>query len=195
MIQLDEAYWTSRYDQHQTGWDIGEVSTPIKTYIDHIDNKGISILIPGAGNAYEAEYLWNQGFRQVDVLDISTEPLQHLQKRVPDWPNYQLIHKNFFDHEKQYDLIIEQTFFCALTPDLRKDYVVHMHRLLKPEGKLVGLLFNVPLNDDQPPFGGDKDDYEVLFSQEFYIQTMEVCYNSIGPRANRELWINMRPKI
>lgn len=195
MIELNEAYWTSRYDRHQTGWDIGAVSTPIRSYIDQLDHKELFILIPGAGNAYEAEYLWYQGFKNVDVLDISAEPLQRLKKRMPSWPDDQLIHLDFFQHRKSYDLIIEQTFFCALVPDLRKAYVDHMHELLQPQGKLVGLLFNVPLSQDQPPFGGHQNEYEPLFDNKFAIQTMEVCYNSIGPRAGRELWINMKPKI
>ncbi|GAL68686.1 hypothetical protein JCM19301_3273 [Jejuia pallidilutea] len=29
-----ENYWSKRYQQHNTGWDIGVPSTPLKTYID-----------------------------------------------------------------------------------------------------------------------------------------------------------------
>jgi len=66
----ENKYWSKRYEENQTGWDIGYPSTPIKTYVDQLENKDLKILIPGAGNAYEAEYLWQQGFKNVHVLDI-----------------------------------------------------------------------------------------------------------------------------
>lgn len=191
---LSEDYWNSRYLFNDSGWDIGEVSTPIKEYIDQLQNKNNSILIPGAGNAYEAEFLFNSGFKNVVVLDFAVEPLQNIKSRLPHFPDKQLIQTNFFDHEGQYDLIIEQTFFCALNPDLRKRYVEQMHQLLKPTGKLIGLLFDAILNLDKPPFGGSKEEYFPLFSELFDIKVMDSCYNSIKPRMGRELFVIMQPK-
>ena len=53
-MSLDSNSWNQRYISKNTGWDIGFVSTPIKDYIDQINNKNIRILIPGCGNAHEA---------------------------------------------------------------------------------------------------------------------------------------------
>ena len=50
---LDEKYWENRYQQKETGWDIGKISTPLKEYFDQITNKNQHILIPGCGRAYE----------------------------------------------------------------------------------------------------------------------------------------------
>jgi len=44
----ESIYWTERYDEDRTGWDIGYPSTPIKSYIDQLDDKALKILIPGA---------------------------------------------------------------------------------------------------------------------------------------------------
>ncbi|MFK7812517.1 MAG: SAM-dependent methyltransferase, partial [Maribacter sp.] len=82
----EENYWTQRYQEEKTGWDIGYPSTPLKEYIDQLEDETISILIPGAGNAYEAEYLWKQGFQNVNVMDISEFPLKQFQERNPDFP-------------------------------------------------------------------------------------------------------------
>lgn len=190
-LVLEENYWTERYGSGETGWDIGYPSTPIKEYIDQLGDKDIKILIPGAGNAYEAEYFWKRGFKNVWVLDISTLPLEHLKERVPDFPEEQLIHSDFFDHQGEFDLLIEQTFFCALNPELRLDYVKKAAELLKPSGKLVGLLFQVPLNSDRPPFGGSKEDYLKLFGKSFHNIKMETAYNSIPPRQGSELFVKM----
>ncbi|MBI3518449.1 MAG: methyltransferase domain-containing protein [Bacteroidetes bacterium] len=192
MNNLTDNYWNNRYETNDFGWDVGEVSLPLKTYIEQLHHKNLTILIPGAGNAYEAEFLFHKGFQDVNVLDFAETPLQNIKKRVPDFPENQLIHQDFFEHQGQYDLILEQTFFCALHPSLRARYVQHMYQLLKPNGKLVGVLFNDVLNDNKPPFGGNKQEYEDLFSSSFHIKIMEPCYNSIKPRQNRELFIMMQ---
>ena len=51
--KLNDQYWSERYQSNQIGWDIGQASTPIATYIDQIEDKSIKILIPGCGNAHE----------------------------------------------------------------------------------------------------------------------------------------------
>ena len=141
--EQEDHYWSTRYQEAQTGWDIGAPSLPLKTYIDQLTNKDLRILIPGAGNAYEAEYLWQQGFKNVVVLDISDIPLQNLKERMPDFPNNQCVHGNFFEHGGAYDLVLEQTFFCSFppTPLQRALYARTMANLLTPNGKLVGLWF------------------------------------------------------
>lgn len=191
MALLDEQYWTDKYVHGNTGWDIGYVSTPIKEYIDQLNDKSLEILIPGAGNAYEAEYLWNEGFKNVTIIDLSDKPLLAFKKRIPEFPKDQLIQSNFFEHNSKYDLIIEQTFFCALDPKLRERYLEKMPTLLKSSGKLVGLLFNIPLFNDRPPFGGHKSEYIPLFSQYLHINKMDEAYNSIPARQGNELWIDL----
>ncbi len=194
MEELSAEFWSNRYKTNETGWDVGEISTPLKNYFDQLINKNISILIPGAGNAYEAEYLHQQGFTNVTVLDYAKEPLNNFSQRVTAFPKDKLIHQDFFLHEGSYDLIIEQTFFCALHPSLREKYVEKMHELLHTKGKLVGLLFNDNLNNDKPPFGGNKSVYSALFQERFAICVMEQATNSIQPRASRELFVIFKPK-
>lgn len=189
MNELDVTFWSDKYQTNDTGWDIGYASTPIKTYIEQLDDKEKTILIPGCGNGYEAELLHKLGFKNVFVLDIATKPLENFSQRVPSFPKENLICANFFNFDMQFDLILEQTFFCALQPTLRKDYVKKMHQLLKDNGKLVGLLFNFPLTNQGPPFGGSKDEYLQLFPPLFTIKTLKESYNSINARQGKELFI------
>ncbi|WP_034061557.1 methyltransferase domain-containing protein [Lacinutrix jangbogonensis] len=179
-------YWTQRYKEERTGWDIGHPSAPLKTYFDQLKDKELTILIPGAGNAYEAEYLYNNGFKNVYVMDISKSPLEAFKKRNPTFPESQLIQGDFFTHNSKYDLIIEQTFFCSFPPleDTRKAYAKQMANLLNTNGKLVGLWFDFPLTEDleKRPFGGDKTVYLSYLKPYFKIKTFETCYNSIPNR-------------
>ena len=190
--QTTKNYWTKRYEMEETGWDIGKVSRPLKTYFDQLEDKAIKILIPGAGNAYEAGYLLNKGFNNVYVLDISEKPLLEFKKRYPDFPKTQLLCEDFFAHEGSYDLIIEQTFFCSFPPlkSSRHTYANRMCHLLKDSGKLVGLWFDIPLTDDvqKHPFGGDSTLYLYYLTAYFRPKVFEKCYNSIPERANNELF-------
>lgn len=186
---LNKTYWAERYSNKETGWDAGSITTPIKEYVDQLHNKEIKILIPGAGNAHEAEYLWNSGFKNIYVLDFVEAPLQNLKNRIPDFPENQLLLGDFFELKDQFDLIIEQTFFCALNPNVRLDYVSQMKNLIKPNGKLIGVLFNFPLSEVGPPFGGSYEEYFSLFSSIFAIKKIEPCVNSIKPRAGKEIFI------
>lgn len=188
-----ENYWSNRYKDQSTGWDIGYPSTPLKEYIDQLTDKTISILIPGAGNAYEAEYLIEQGFTNVYVMDISKIPLENFADRNPTFPKEQLIEADFFEHQTKYDLILEQTFFCSFEPTKinREKYAKQMHALLKTYGKLIGVWFDIPLvegNMEKRPFGGTKEEYVSYLSPYFEIKIFEKCYNSIKPRENQELF-------
>ena len=187
---LSAEYWSERYRNGETGWDTGTVTTPLKTYFDQLQDKKISILIPGAGNAHEAEYLFNAGFHNVFVCDLAAEPLQNLSARCPAFPESQLLMGNFFDLDQTFDLIIEQTFFCALDPSLRPAYFSKMAELLNPGGHLVGVLFSEVV-DGPPPFGGSKEEYVGYIKAPFRIKTLDTCYNSIKPRQGRELFINL----
>lgn len=191
---MNAEFWEQRYQDKSTGWDIGYVSTPIKNYIDQLTDKNLEILVPGAGNGYEVAYLYAKGFQQTKVVEIASTPLNNLKSNCPDIPEHHLFQQDFFEHKGKYDLIVEQTFFCALNPDLRDQYVEKMHSLLKPGGKLVGLLFDFPLDEKGPPFGGCMDEYQKRFSKYFEIIVLEPCHNSIKPRLGRELFFIFEKK-
>lgn len=193
-------FWQNRYNTGETGWDIGQISPPLKAYIDYLQQQGVAkdhkFLIAGAGNAYEASYLHEQGFSEVYVLDFAPQPLANFAKNHPTFPPEHLLQADFFGlNPKQYafDFIIEQTFFCAIDPARRADYAQQMAKLLAPHGTLFGVLFNKQFAQN-PPFGGDIEAYRVLFSPLFDIKKLEPCYNSIPPRQGAELFMILQPK-
>ena len=188
---LDAAYWEAQYKSKATAWDLGKVSPPIQNYVDTIKNKNITVLIPGCGNSYEAEYLLDHGFTNITVIDIAPTLVADLKEKFKNNSNIQIVLGDFFEHKGEYDLIIEQTFFCALPPTVRQKYIWKMHQLLASEGKLAGLLFDRTF-EVSPPFGGSKEEYEMLFAVTFDFLKIDVCTNSISPRANSELFFELK---
>ncbi len=204
MSNLDKTYWDKRYREGNTGWDLGNISPSLKAYIDQLENKELKILIPGGGNAYELSYLHGKGFSNSYLIDLSPTVINNFLKRNPTIDKKYLIEGNFFEHKSQYDLILEQTFFCAINRSLRQAYVNQVYNLLKSKGKLVGLLWSVDpvaqeLDPKSPPFGGTKEEYINYFSQNpvangFKIETLEAAYNSISPRSGKELFLITQKK-
>jgi thiopurine S-methyltransferase len=128
----------------------------------------------------------------IHLLDISDSPIKKFLKNNPAFPPEQVHHEDFFAHQGAYDLILEQTFFCALEPHLREAYAKKMFDLLKPGGQLVGVLFDREFSSPGPPFGGSKEEYRSYFEPFFEIEKFEPCYNSIPARLGTELFIKLR---
>lgn len=190
----NQSYWDSKWKSNQTGWDVGKATPAITKYIEQYGNKNSAILIPGCGNAYEAEFLVASGFTNINLIDIAPNAVDKLKEKFAYKPQVRLFCGDFFEHEGSYDLIIEQTFFCAIPPVRRKDYAQKMASLLNENGKIIGLLFDKTFENQGPPFGGSLSEYKVIFEPYFTIKTMDKCYNSILPRANSEVFINLIKK-
>lgn len=193
-MPLNKQYWNERYQSGETGWDMGRVSPPLKHYIDQITDKDTAVFIPGAGNSHEALYLLQSGFTDITIVDIAPIAVERLREKTKDnVDRIKIIEQDFLEHEGKYDLILEQTFFCALDPSLRKDYAKQMHHILNTKGKLVGVLFNKEFIGG-PPFGGNEKEYEALLAPYFHFHTWELCYNSYPPRAGSEWFMNLGKK-
>ncbi|WP_160711553.1 methyltransferase domain-containing protein [Chitinophaga solisilvae] len=192
MENTDLTYWDNRYLTGDTGWDMGRVSPPLQAYIDQVEDRNLRILIPGAGNSYEAAWLQEQGFRHVTVIDIAPSLIAQLRQTFAGTA-VQVLEADFFTHAGTYDLVLEQTFFCAIPPSQREAYVRHMHTLIRPGGRLAGVLFDRTFTQEGPPFGGSKEEYEQLFAPLFTFKTLERCYNSHPARQGTELFINFIP--
>ncbi len=189
-------YWQERWLQQQTGWDLGGPSAPLVTYLSQIPvekRQTLRILMPGCGNGYEAIWMAQNGFEAVTMLDIAQAAVDLMEKRstaelTAGEVHPQVVCSDFFEFMGQFDLILEQTFFCALDPSLREKYVSKMYELLAPGGKLAGVLFDCTFPAG-PPFGGDRTTYTTLFSPFFHLHTFDACHNSVAPRAGTELFV------
>ncbi|MGB1038445.1 MAG: SAM-dependent methyltransferase [Bacteroidia bacterium] len=196
MTKVDERhaeYWDKRYQDAQTGWDIGYANKVLTDYVEANLAKNSRILIPGAGRAYEVEYLWNKGYTNIYACDFSDIAKQTFLKINPSFPAEQYFVKDFFELDKTFDIVIEQTFFCAINPTMRVDYKNKMHAILNNGGRIYGLLFDMT-KEDGPPYGGSKQEYTDLFSSDFEILQLKKCEHSIAPRMGNELVIELLKK-
>lgn len=190
---LDATFWNQRYEEGSTGWDLGAVSPVFKELLQHETRRDIKVLIPGAGNAYEADYLLELGFQHITIADWSERVCGPLNEKYAHRPEMHIECIDFFQLQPTFDLILEQTFFCALDPALRPAYVNKMANLLPTGGVLTGVLFDREF-EGGPPFGGQAADYAELFKPMFLTHIWEPCKCSVAPRAGTELMFRIIKK-
>jgi hypothetical protein len=206
-MKLNAEYWQERWTNEQTGWDIGHPNHGLIAEVKSRFPKTSKILIPGAGRGHEAEALWEEGYLNTYVCDWAPEAFESLAKSevllrvqrevppkagaktflTPEEAKSRLIVADFFTLEGSYDLLLEQTFFCAIDPSQREQYVEQAAHLLKPLGMWMGIFFDCHFPTEGPPFGGDKETYRRLFEKHFEITKLERFEGSIGPRLGKEL--------
>jgi thiopurine S-methyltransferase len=193
---LDNSFWNLRYQNNQTGWDLGEISNPIKKWFDNQENKKINVLIPGAGKGHEVKYGFENGFGNIFYMDLSSCAADLFKEICPLFPKDQILTGDFFSLKKPlfFDVIIEQTFFCAIHPVLRPNYVEKTNEILKENGKIIGLLFNREFDTNGPPFGGTEKEYRGLFNSKFNFKKFENSLLSSLPRKEYEFWIELIKK-
>ena len=193
-MPLHQGYWETRWQRGETGWDMRQASPPLMNYALQTNpdkRRHMQVLIPGCGNGHEAFALAEAGFAGLTLLDIAPTAVVSIQAQLDTHPPAfpaRVLCTDFFEHHDRYDLILEQTFFCALDPVLRTNYVQKMHELLRPGGKLAGVWFDRTF-EGGPPFGGSAEEYKMLFAPFFQLHTVAPCYNSIPARVGSEVFM------
>lgn len=188
-------YWDLRYLKGETGWNLNSLSPPLVHFIHSLPEtaKNWHILFPGSGESPDPAFWYNNGFKNTFALDFSSEARKLFLDKNPTFPSQQFLCTDFFClPPENWDLILEQTFFCALPPSLRKDYVEQMYRILKPGALLAGVWFNRHFEQNGPPYGSSVHENIDLFSLGFDIISAEPCSHSVKPRAGTEYWMIFR---
>jgi len=184
---MEKSYWNIRYLNEDTPWTLNTHNNAIVNYFLDKDRNS-NILIPGAGLSSEAQALLELGYKNITICDISEIVISKLKSENDLASKILLLNADFFELVGQYDYIIEQTFFCAINPELREQYVTKIYDLLKPRGRLLGVLFNIDFEKAGPPFGGSEKEYKNLFSNRLNIINMEICQDSVSARMGNELF-------
>ena len=146
--------------------------------------------MPGCGRGHEVVYLAENGF-DVTAVDYSIGAVHYLRQVIQKQKlDSEILHSNFFDlnstHDGVYDLLIEQAFFCAISPNQRTLYVATVARILKSGGMLAGLFYNTG-QEGGPPFNTTRDDIIKHFSEWFEIRDLVQAKNSVTQRKDKEL--------
>ena len=192
-------FWEDIYLENDTGWDLKGV-TP---FFDSISNELIQgkVCILGCGRGYDAIMFAKKGF-DVTAVDFAPTPISELNKlAIEKSVTITTVQDDIFSlvgkYPDTFDYVIEQTCFCAIHPNRRKEYEIIVRTILKPGGKLVGLWFPLDKSQEEggPPFGTTIDEVKSIFNSGWKIEKEEFPSQSVEPRKGREKLIIFKKNI
>ncbi|MDP7609493.1 MAG: methyltransferase domain-containing protein [Candidatus Marinimicrobia bacterium] len=200
MIEVNHSqFWEDIYLENDTGWDLKGV-TP---FFDSISNELIQgkVCILGCGRGYDAIMFAKKGF-DVTAVDFAPTPISELNKlAIQKSVTINTIKDDIFSLVERFpdtfDYVIEQTCFCAIHPNRRKEYEILVRTILKLGGKLVGLWFPLDKSQEEggPPFGTTIDEVKSIFNSGWKIEKENFPSQSVEPRKGREKLIIFKKNI
>lgn len=189
--------WQQHYDDDDLKWDLEEVSPPFVNLWQEGKIPQGKMIVPGCGRGHEVLFFSERGF-DVTAVDFTLGAVDRLTESLNKKNlSAKIFHHNFFElsakHDLKYDLMLEQTFFCAIDPEKRIDYVETAWRVLKSHGKLIALFYETG-EEGGPPFNTTKGQVEEMFSKRFDVEYLEKTQFSAERRRDKE-WLGILRKI
>ena len=180
---METKFWIERWEQKQIGFHQAEVNLLLKAYWDKLALPVDStVLVPLCGKSLDMLWLAAQGHRVIGVelseiavreffLGIGQEPQISWQGgfKLFSVNNISIYCGNFFELSKEQVGsplgVFDRAALIALPPNMRRDYVNHLQRLLPSGAKtlLVSLEYD-QVEISGPPFCVLPEDVQALFS-------------------------------
>ena len=188
--------WERHYNEKDLRWDLDEVAPPFVHLWEGRDIPPCRAIVPGCGAGHEVMFLSEKGF-EVTAVDYTDGAIK-LIKSAFEENNYsgEVLQQDFFEldcnYNEKFELMLEHTFFCAINPNMRQEYVETAKRILKPGGYLIGLFYETN-EDGGPPFNTHKEDIEKYFSSSFKIESLSKTPHSAKQRLEKE-WLAVLKK-
>ena len=192
-------FWNNKYINNEHGWDIGFPTPIFKNWsleFNHPNN--INICIPGCGYGHDAIYLSENGFN-VYAFDFSHKAIDHINKKANNNLKAECI--DFFHLDDTYndffDYILEYTFYCAIDPQRRNNYINKCHQILKDKGKIIAIMLpvgDVEKENNQPPFPVSYLELKKKFSKKFNVLEIKKSNQSIEARKDIEFYAEYEKK-
>ncbi len=195
---LDADFWEGHYREGNTGWDLGAPAPPFVDLLAEPSPPGPgSMIVLGAGRGHDALLFARHGFR-VTALDFAESAVRETREAARKAGlAVETARHDFFtlppEYDSSFDYALEHTFFVAIDPGRREEYVQIVRRLLKPGGLFIAL-FYAHGRPGGPPFATSEDEVRALFDRYFTIKRLEVPVRSVKPRQGLELLALMHPK-
>lgn len=208
------AYWQGRFEQEDTPWQLDAVSTVLIEALNELVSlgyilRGKRVLSAGCGRGLDALELARHG-AHVLAVDWSERAVRDLRTQ---WESLrggvdgtlEVVAGDFFALKPEpLDLVLEHTFFCAVDPSLRSQYVLRMAEWVKPCGYIVGNFFvlseeevvalsnrSLSSHGDGPPFASTETELRGLFENSFSCNVLRPARSSAPDRRPGMEWVGL----
>jgi SAM-dependent methyltransferase len=157
--------WQNRYDEGRTGWDRGEASPILRSWLSSGVLKPCRILVPGCGRGHEVIALAEAGF-QVTGVDFADAAVKSLSQEIARRKlQAEVVQSDVFRFAPDipFDAIYEQTCLCAIHPGQWERYADGLRSWLRPDGRLFAVFMQTD-KPEGPPFHCSVDEMQKLFA-------------------------------
>jgi methyl halide transferase len=186
----DPAFWDNRYSENSANWDLKSPTPQFKSLID--ENKLIypsALLIPGCGKGYDAVYAAAKGYN-VTAVDFSESAISYARNLADEsGAAVEFLNDDLFelDLKEKFDFIFEYVTYCAINPARRPEFASKLASFLKPEGRLIALLFPIDGREGGPPFNINPIEAYKIFSAFLKLEYYSKNIESVKPRKGKEV--------
>ncbi len=185
----ESSFWTQKYREGQPRWDLQGPHPALPAVLPQLKLIKSRILVLGSGRGHDAAYLAKQG-HVVTGIDLSELAVQEARAQYSEINNLTLETGNALSLplENQYDIVLEHTLFCAISPLLRTDLVRQWKKALDVGGHLLGIFFVHPKRGG-PPYGGSEWELRQLLEKDFRLLYWKRWTHSPEHRVGTEIVI------
>jgi SAM-dependent methyltransferase len=189
----ESQFWSEIYEQHQDGWELGQPH-PVLATRDWARFSAVKrVLVPGAGRGSDAAFLAGVlPQARVTALDFAPQARLDALAKFKGHLGFEYECQEVFEFLRaqetaSFDLVFEHTFFCAIDPLKRSDYVRELSRVLKPGGRWMGIFFLLE-HAGGPPFATTQWELREHTRERFDVFAWERISQSPSGRTHKELW-------
>lgn len=184
-------YWTNRYQQGQTGWDLAGPHPSLPRFASAVKIQRSRILILGCGRGHDAAWFARAG-HIVTAFDYSEEALREARALYGDVTDLTFVQGDAFalpaKYDQQFDVVFDHTMYCAIDPTRRNDLVRVWRRALTENGHLLAIFF-CSEKKNGPPYGGSEWELRARFEKQFRPLYWQRIKDSPPNRLGEELFV------
>jgi SAM-dependent methyltransferase len=154
----DAQWWDERYETGDTRWDGAGAHPLLDSLIPPLKITRCRVLVLGCGAGHDAAW-WERQGHIVTGVDFSQEAIDRARAQYGERDSLKWVQADAFklpkDWSSRFDIIFENTMFCAIPPARREELVRTWWRLLTPRGRVIGLAL-VMDKLSGPPYGSSE---------------------------------------
>ena len=192
----DPDWWTDVYKKEVTpGWDLKAPHPALVDTFPRMKQPRSRIMVLGSGEGHDAAYFAEIG-HIVTAVDFSEEAIKRAKSNYGSFP-INFMHSSAFtvpkNYDKNVDIMIEHTFFCAIPPEKRHQLVQTWNRCLVYGGLLMAVFF-VTEKRVGPPYGASEWEIRERLKKDYTILFWGRWRQSPARRQGRELFVLAQKK-
>jgi SAM-dependent methyltransferase len=197
---MERSFWQTLYDGNDTPFDLRGPSAPFIDWLDAEKPRPGRAVVPGCGRGHDVLELARRGW---DALGIDFAP-SAVRDATGNASRAGLIGARFLEadifalgpeHDAAYDLLFEQTCYCAIEPHRRDEYARIAARLVKARGWLAFVVYPVDGRAGGPPFNIGVEEVPLRFASAFELVQIGAPRRASAPgRTGKELFALLRRK-